>query len=239
MPLVFVISLNTQPSNIMKRRFTLPIVIAALLHAGLLLGFRGHSETTTVSQSRLSRPIISDPAKFEVIPEPDTETEAVKPPSGIEHAAPPSPPERPQPVHGDDFPFEVPKHEEVSRTELMTIPLGSVGIGSGYPEGFGNLSGLIVGARELDGRPIARHQSRPIYPAEARRDGRAGEVLVAFTVDESGGVHEPRAVRSTDRGFEEAAVRAVALWRFEPGRRNGQVVRFRMAVPIVFTLDGN
>ena len=29
----------------------------------------------------------------------------------------------------------------------------------------------------------------------------------------------------------------VAKWQFEPGRRNAQVVRFRMSVPIVFKLN--
>ena len=46
-------------------------------------------------------------------------------------------------------------------------------------------------------------------------------------------------VESSDRVFEEAAVRAVAKWRFEPGRRDGRVVRFRMAVPIVFALNAD
>jgi protein TonB len=63
-----------------------------------------------------------------------------------------------------------------------------------------------------------------------------GEVLVEFMVDESGAVRDPRIIRSSDRVFEESAVRAVSRWRFEPGRRNGAIVRFKMAVPIVFTL---
>ena len=32
-------------------------------------------------------------------------------------------------------------------------------------------------------------------------------------------------------------LRAVAKWRFEPGRRHGQIVRFRMVVPIHFSLN--
>ena len=50
-------------------------------------------------------------------------------------------------------------------------------------------------------------------------------------------MHDPRVVSSSDRVFEENALRAVAKWQFEPGRRNGQVVRFRMSVPIVFKLN--
>jgi hypothetical protein len=30
----------------------------------------------------------------------------------------------------------------------------------------------------------------------------------------------------------------VARWKFEPGQRDGRAVRFRMALPIQFTLNG-
>jgi protein TonB len=46
-------------------------------------------------------------------------------------------------------------------------------------------------------------------------------------------------VRSSSHAFEEPTLRAIAKWRFEPGRRGGQIVRFRMQVPVVFKLDGN
>ncbi len=90
---------------------------------------------------------------------------------------------------------------------------------------------------ELDRTPRTRFQGAPIYPPEARRDGRSGVVVVEFVVDETGAVTAPRVAHSTDRGFEDAALRAVARWRFEPGRRHGAVVRFRMAVPIHFSLN--
>jgi protein TonB len=61
--------------------------------------------------------------------------------------------------------------------------------------------------------------------------------MVEFLVDESGRVNHPHVVSSSDRVFEEAAVRAVAKWQFEPGRRDGKIVRFRMTVPIVFRLS--
>ena len=48
---------------------------------------------------------------------------------------------------------------------------------------------------------------------------------------------DPRVVKSSDRMFEEPTLRAVAKWQFEPGRRAGRIVRFRMAVPVVFNLN--
>jgi protein TonB len=60
--------------------------------------------------------------------------------------------------------------------------------------------------------------------------------MVEFVVDESGNVLNPRVVSSSDRAFEENTLRAVAKWKFEPGRRDGRTVRFRMSVPVVFKL---
>ena len=77
----------------------------------------------------------------------------------------------------------------------------------------------------------------PLYPAEARRDGRSGIVTMEFVVNEAGEVTTPRITGASDLVFEAAALRAVAKWRFEPGRRHGQIVRFRMVVPIHFSLN--
>lgn len=49
-------------------------------------------------------------------------------------------------------------------------------------------------------------------------------------------VVNPFVVSSTDHRFEEASLRAVSKWRFEPGKHHGRVVRFRMSVPLVFRL---
>jgi outer membrane biosynthesis protein TonB len=47
----------------------------------------------------------------------------------------------------------------------------------------------------------------------------------------------PYVISRTDPLFEEAALRAVGHWRFAPGRHHGRVVRFKMAVPIVFRMN--
>ena len=43
--------------------------------------------------------------------------------------------------------------------------------------------------------------------------------------------------RTANSIFDSATIRSVLKWRFEPGKRNGKIVRFRMAVPVVFKLD--
>jgi protein TonB len=39
---------------------------------------------------------------------------------------------------------------------------------------------------------------------------------------------------SSDPVFEAPSLAAVKQWKFEPGKRNGKPVRFRMRVPITF-----
>lgn len=109
----------------------------------------------------------------------------------------------------------------------------------GIPDGIGGPgSGLPVISRDmLDNEPRSRARVAPNYPAEARSAGITGEVVVEFVVDETGQVRHPRVLRSSDSVFEAATLRAVERWRFEPGKKNGKPVRFRMAVPVVFNLD--
>ncbi len=223
----------------MKRQFALPIVIAALLHAGLLLGLRGHPAETLVSTSKRPVPVKPEPPKIEVTPQPETDAEATAPAKGTPAEAPPILDEHPALPRPADFPIEIPRHEGSQHDNITVIPPGAVGLPGGDPMGMGKFGDTIVRAVDLDGAPRARYQSQPVYPAEARSAGLAGEVLVEFLVDETGAVREVRVVRSSNRMFEESALRAVAHWRFEPGRRHGSIVRFRMAVPIVFTLAEN
>ena len=113
--------------------------------------------------------------------------------------------------------------------DLRTVPVGWTPDG---PGGQGRVS-----KADLDREPRTRVQPAPVYPTDLRNRGLSGTIVVEFLVDEAGNVYDPAVIRGGERGFEEAAVRAVARWKFEPGLKNGRRVRFRMSVPIVFSLD--
>jgi periplasmic protein TonB len=217
----------------MERQYALPIAFAAAAHAALLFGFSrppqmaAPIERTRILPFELSPPVEIDP------PVPEG--------SDTKSSAPKNQPEVPRVVQPEplvvDFPtsFVVPPPPQhpIGPADIKVIPVAT-GIHStdGRP-GVGD----IVGRDFLDKEPRTRFQAAPIYPFEAKKGGVSGEVLVDFVVDESGRVHDPRVVRSSDRVFEESALRAVAKWQFEPGRRDNKIVRFRMSVPIVFTLN--
>ena len=63
------------------------------------------------------------------------------------------------------------------------------------------------------------------------------QAVVSVVADETQG-GKPLVQRSSDPVFERPALAAVKQWRFEPGKRKGQAVRFRMRVPITFPQGG-
>jgi protein TonB len=121
-------------------------------------------------------------------------------------------------------------HEIVSTSTISFGPIG-------HPDGIGIPSAAPVGITALDNPPRTRSQVAPVYPNEVKVEGKGGEVLIEFIVDETGRVLDAHVVKSSDPRFESATLRAVAKWRFEPGKSNGRPVRFRMVAPVVFSLE--
>ena len=79
-----------------------------------------------------------------------------------------------------------------------------------------------------------------VYPPEAFKAGRSGNVVVQFVVDEQGRTRDVETVRTSDPVFDAAARRVVMLmpW-WTPGMDKGQSVRVRCTLPIIFTFRRN
>ncbi len=70
--------------------------------------------------------------------------------------------------------------------------------------------------RAAGGLPDVVSSVQPKYPRDALRDGVAGEVTVAFTVNTDGSVSSATIVTSNPRRvFDSAALEAIRKWRFE------------------------
>jgi protein TonB len=91
----------------------------------------------------------------------------------------------------------------------------------------------IFSIADLDQKPRVVYQPGPVLTREIRQKA-PGTVHILFLVDERGSVVEPRVQQSTDPVFEKSALNAVKQWKFEPGKRGGKPVRFRMRVPFTF-----
>jgi periplasmic protein TonB len=210
---------------------TLAVFAAAAIHGGVLFGWpRGdkpppREETKWIPLDHFP-PIPRDEEKIIVPPD-----DAAKPLKGVRVPTSDEPP-----VTVKIIDITIPK------APVVPIEVGRVkdiAIGPpGDPKGYDNVPRVsVIPSGLLDNSPRTLSQAQPIYPFDKKREGIAGEVHVEFTVDEAGRVIEPRVVHSTDRAFEAPTIAAVSKWRFEPGRRDGRIVRFKMLVPVLFSLN--
>jgi protein TonB len=75
----------------------------------------------------------------------------------------------------------------------------------------------------------------PVYPESARKRGVEGWVELAFTVTPNGTVDDVEVRNASPANvFDDAAVRAIRQWRFEPVERNGERVAQRAMVRLKF-----
>lgn len=128
---------------------------------------------------------------------------------------------------------------DLSQLELALDP----GFGAGFGGDFAVQLDAIAGAAggddaifsmaELDQKPRVLYQPGPTLDAKLRRLA-PGTAYVIFVVDEEGRVRDAKIQSSTDPAFERPSLKAVKTWKFEPGKRGGKPVRFRMRIPITY-----
>ena len=87
---------------------------------------------------------------------------------------------------------------------------------------------------ELDRAVVLRTPVAPLYPAELKTAGVAGEVLAEFTVDRDGAVQDVKVLHSSRREFEGPSIEALQQWKFSPGEHGGRVVNTRIQQLLVF-----
>jgi TonB family protein len=81
-----------------------------------------------------------------------------------------------------------------------------------------------------------RTKTYPIYPAEAKRTGAQGTVVLEGTIGKDGRVHDLITVISPDPLLTEAALIAVRKWEYEPYLVNGLPVEIETEINVVFNL---
>lgn len=224
----------------MQTRFILPVIVATAFHALVFFGFNGR--TPTLPGGDPEPPSI-------VTPKPPVIEEVIE---VVENTTPSDPVDQPKrsrkgdadvgPPKGLDNPTEGKLPWTIPYEPAKPGPMGPmnripVNIGDPNGDENGELTNAPIDFKYLDNLPRLRAQVAPIYPAAARADGLTGEVEIEFLVDETGRVIRATVVRSTAAIFEEPTLRAVQQWRFEPGKRLGRPVKFRMVAPVVFNLS--
>jgi protein TonB len=160
-------------------------------------------------------------------------------------AAPPEeePEQKPEPEQSPPELTEKAPPLDLAQLELALNP----GLGDGWAAGADfavklntfaasasdNDLNSIFSMADLDQKPRPIYQPSPILTRQLREKTPA-TVYILFVVDERGSVAESMVQQSSDPLFEKPAMSAVKQWKFEPGKRAGKAVRFRMRVPITF-----
>lgn len=85
--------------------------------------------------------------------------------------------------------------------------------------------------------PVAIQAPTPEYTEVARRARIQGVVILEVEVDARGRVTSTRVLKGLPMGLDEASVKAVADWRFQPGTRRGEPVPVVMTLTIRFRLE--
>ena len=86
--------------------------------------------------------------------------------------------------------------------------------------------------------PKATKQVHPEYTPEAKAQRIEGTVALNVVVKADGAVGDVQVTRSLDSvyGLDTNAVKAMKLWQFAPGTKDGKPVAVRVAVEMNFTL---
>jgi periplasmic protein TonB len=139
-------------------------------------------------------------------------------------------------------------------TSASTLSLGSgsgggAGTGTGTGIGPGNGSGLGPGWGGGTGggayrpgagieNPIVLREVKPQYTADAMRAKIQGIVIVECVVMPDGTVAEAQVVKSLDPtfGLDQEAIKAAKMWRFVPGKKQGQPVPVLITIELTFNL---
>jgi len=220
--------MKTHPS---QRKFGLPVAIVASAHAILFLGFRApHPLPTGTGKTNVTPP---EKRVVEIVQPPVVETNSEENPNAKSTSGGdplPTTEDRPS-VSNDPTSIVIPVETRVFTP--VAGPINIIPVTPGDPTGTPHIPN--VGG--LDFVPHALSRMSPVYPASMKSIGVTGSVTVMFTVDESGRVAEASVVSATRSEFEDAALRAIFHWRFEPGKRHGRPTAFRMSIPLNFVLE--
>jgi protein TonB len=93
--------------------------------------------------------------------------------------------------------------------------------------------GGVVDTYDEDPRPL--EMERPEYPGAAGRKGIAGRVRLLILINERGDVEDAEIIESIAE-LDDAALRCVRDWKFEPARKGGQPTPAYVVAPIAFTV---
>jgi len=148
------------------------------------------------------------------------------------HKPPPPPPSQPPPPSKMKIVSDAATQTSLGGMEVPNLNL-KADVGGALAGGNKD-----SGASPFDGDIIPLQRVLPAYPADAKRAGITGWVVVLIVVNPDGSVRSAKAVDAQPKNlFEAAAVMAVQRWRFKPKMEDGKPVEQTGKQKIEFNLN--
>jgi protein TonB len=101
---------------------------------------------------------------------------------------------------------------------------------------FPNCRGDETDSSNCINAPQPTYAPEPEYPANERKAGHEGTVVLNLIVGTDGVARNITVFRSLSPAFDAAAVEAVKNWKFSPATKNGKPVPVKAAVQVAFRL---
>jgi protein TonB len=134
--------------------------------------------------------------------------------------------ERPKPTQTPIVPQMTMASASISGGEVM-------GLNPNLDFQMGDIS--VAPGSDRDVIPLVR--INPEYPRRAQQRGIEGWVQVEFTITAAGTVRDPTVIDADPKGlFEDAAVKAIGRWKYNPKVEEGRAVE-RRGVRVVMRFD--
>jgi len=116
-------------------------------------------------------------------------------------------------------------------TSLSGVDVGLPGFSADDLAGLdgdllGGANGMVMTDDTVDQPPQATYQAPVAYPPRARANGVQGYVVFSLLIGITGEIEKAEIVESYPEGvFDEAAMRGINQWKFQPATYQGQAVR--------------
>ena len=126
----------------------------------------------------------------------------------------------------------------VNRSSFPADPVESIQVAAPLATGVArSVTAAPVDSPEVLAHPLYRENPEPEYPPLARRRQQEGTVVLEALVTREGKVGGLVVHQSSGHPLlDEAALKGVKGWRFEPGRRGAVAVVMQVLVPVRFGL---
>ena len=123
---------------------------------------------------------------------------------------------------------QITQQTAASAGQTGSTQTGTGGTGMGGGQG-------VVSSNQLDSQPSLVTFRDPVYPVDARKQGKEGVVVLKVLIAPDGKIEKIKIVKSIPV-FDSSAVDAVEHWRFTALTSHGNPVYVWMIIPIRFQL---